>query len=49
MAVAVMATYALATGVAIYRLTRLMALGVHSFAATREELAADIAMIRARL
>jgi len=48
-AVAVMATYALATGVAIYRLTTLMALGVNSFAATREELAADIAMIRARL
>lgn len=48
-AIAVMTIYVLAAGVAVHRLTTLSALGVNSFAATREELAADIAMIRARL
>ncbi len=44
-----MTIYALAAGLAYRRLTTLAALGEHSFVATREELAADIAMIRERL
>lgn len=48
-ATVVMMAYALVAGIAFRKLSALTALGTHSFSATREELAADIAMIRARL
>lgn len=43
--VAVVAAYALATGIAWLRVRRLLARGQAAFAATREEFAADIALL----
>lgn len=47
--VAVIAAYAIATLLAWRKLQALSALGEHSFAATREELAADLAELRSAL
>lgn len=47
--VAVIAVYAIATVLALRKLRALAALGDHSFAATREELAADLAELRSAL
>ena len=44
--IAVVAVYALATGIAWLRLRGILARGHEAFAATREELAADIALLR---
>jgi uncharacterized membrane protein YqjE len=48
-ACALLLFYALAAGLAGYRLHRLVVRGSQSFADTREELAADLALIRSRL
>lgn len=44
--IAVVAMYGLATGFAWRRLRSLSALGIEAFAATREEFAADMALLR---
>jgi uncharacterized membrane protein YqjE len=46
---AVIAVYALGVGVAWHHLQALAALGEHAFAATREEIAADLDMLKSRL
>jgi uncharacterized membrane protein YqjE len=46
---AVIAVYALGVGVAWHQLQALAALGEQAFAATREEIAADLAMLKSRL
>jgi uncharacterized membrane protein YqjE len=48
-AILLIAIYALGCGVAWFRLKTLLALGDQAFASTREELAADIAMLKSRL
>jgi uncharacterized membrane protein YqjE len=47
--IAVIAVYALGGGVAWHYLQALAALGEQAFAATREEIAADLAMLKSRL
>ena len=47
--VAVIVVYAISAGVAWHKLQQLSAQGEHSFAATREELAADLEMLKSRL
>jgi uncharacterized membrane protein YqjE len=47
--VAVIGIYALGVGVAWYQLHGLAALGDQAFAATREEISADLAMLKSRL
>ncbi len=46
---AVIAAYALGVMIAWYRLQSLSVLGEQSFAATREEMAADIALVKSKL
>lgn len=46
---AVIASYALGIGFAYYKIRQLAARGSQAFIATREELAADIALIRSKL
>lgn len=48
-AAALVALYALGAGIAWRRIRALSALGENSFAATREELAADLALLKSRL
>ena len=48
-AIALTCVYALGTVLALLRFRALAALGGHSFAATRTELAADIALLRTKL
>ncbi len=48
-AIAVVGVFALVTGLAVWRLRMLSALGSQSFAATREEIAADLALLRSRI
>ena len=48
-AIAVVGVFALVTGLAVWRLRVLSALGSQSFAATREEIAADLALLRSRM
>ena len=47
--VVMIAVYGLGVGLAWYRLQALSSLGDQSFAATREEMAADIALIKSKL
>lgn len=47
--VGILVVYAVALGIVIHRLQTLFARGRYAFAATREELAADIALIKSRL
>jgi uncharacterized membrane protein YqjE len=46
---ALMAVYGIGAGLAWRRFQALSELGAHSFAATREELAADLALLKSRL
>lgn len=48
-AIAVVGVFVLVTGLAGWRLRVLSALGSQSFAATREEIAADLALLRSRM
>jgi uncharacterized membrane protein YqjE len=48
-AIAVVGVFVLVTGLAWWRLRVLSALGSQSFAATREEIAADLALLRSRM
>lgn len=48
-AIAVVGVFVLVTGLALWRLRVLSALGRRSFAATREEIAADLALLRSRM
>jgi uncharacterized membrane protein YqjE len=48
-AIAVVGVFVLVTGLALWRLRVLSALGSQSFAATREEIAADLALLRSRM
>lgn len=48
-AIAVVGVFVLVTGLAVWRLRVLSALGSQSFAATREEIAADLALLRSRM
>lgn len=48
-AITLIAVYTLGIGIAWLRLKALLALGDQAFAATREELAADIAMLKSKL
>lgn len=48
-AVAVVGVFVLVAGLAVWRLRVLSALGSQSFAATREEIAADLALLRSRM
>lgn len=48
-AIAVVGVFVLLTGLAVWRLRVLSALGSQSFAATREEIAADLALLRSRM
>ncbi|MBX3703034.1 MAG: phage holin family protein [Steroidobacteraceae bacterium] len=48
-AIAIVGAFVLVTGLAGWRLRVLSALGRQSFAATREEIAADLALLRSRM
>lgn len=48
-AIAVVGVFVLVTGLALWRLRVLAARGRQSFAATREEIAADLALLRSRM
>lgn len=48
-AIAVVGVFVLVTGLALWRLRVLVARGRQSFAATREEIAADLALLRSRM